>query len=80
MNVPPTLPPVPARRRRMSAYRIICGGFWAAVTLIVGAGAFAEFNIGNTGGGVLCVLIAIPSGWYDYRVWTFKARRLWFFM
>ncbi len=63
----------------MSAYRILCGAFWAALTLIFGIGAFAEFNIGNTQGGVLCVVITIPAAWYDYRIWTFKTNRFWFF-
>jgi len=22
-------------------------------------------------------VIAVLAGWYDYRVWTFRARRLW---
>ncbi|HEY3904733.1 MAG TPA: hypothetical protein VGM14_12560 [Streptosporangiaceae bacterium] len=81
MNTPPDEQPTPIviRVRRMSAYRILCGSFWAALTLIFGIGAFAEFNIGNTGGGVLCVLITIPAAWYDYRVWTFKINRFWFF-
>jgi hypothetical protein len=24
----------------------------------------------------LCFVIAVPAGWYDYRIWTLKARRL----
>lgn len=63
----------------MSAYRILCGAFWAALTLIFGIGAFAEFNIGNAGGGALSAAIAVLAGWYDYRVWTFKINRFWFF-
>jgi hypothetical protein len=81
MSTPPGQQPKPiiVTMRRMSAYRILCGAFWAALTLIFGAGAFAEFNTGNAGGGVLCVLIAVPAAWYDYRVWTFKIHRFWFF-
>ena len=26
---------------------------------------------------VLCFVLAIFTGWYSYRIWTFKARPLW---
>jgi hypothetical protein len=26
----------------------------------------------------VCFVIAAPAAWYDYRVWTLKARRLYF--
>jgi len=38
----------------------------------------AEWVTGIHGGAILCVVLAAGTGWYDYRVWTFKARRLWF--
>jgi hypothetical protein len=34
-------------------------------------------TIGIVGGAVLCLVIAALAGWYDHRVWTFRARRLW---
>jgi hypothetical protein len=49
---------------------------WAVVTLICAAGAVGEFLVGIPAGGVLCLIVAVGSGWYDYRVWTFKSRRL----
>jgi hypothetical protein len=69
---PPDLP----RRRRMSVFRIVCGVLWAAVALICAAGAVGEWLIGIPGGAVLCLVIAVGSGWYDYRVWTYRTRRL----
>jgi hypothetical protein len=27
--------------------------------------------------GVLGAAAAVGCGWYDYRIWTFKAKRLW---
>jgi hypothetical protein len=63
--------------RRMSASRIVCGITWGLIAAITGAGGIAELTIGIVGGAVLCFMIAVPAGWYDYRVWTFRARRLW---
>jgi hypothetical protein len=42
----------------------------------LGAGGVAELTIGQMGGAVLCFVVAIPAAWYDYRIWTLKARRL----
>jgi hypothetical protein len=64
--------------RRMSTRRIIVGITWAVIALILGVGGFAELSAGITGGAVLCFVMAVGTGWYDYRVWTFKAKRLWF--
>jgi len=63
--------------RRMSVRRIICGIIWAVLTVILGAGGVAELTIDNTGGAVLCFVLAVGTGWYDVRVWTLRARRLW---
>jgi hypothetical protein len=76
---PPVSPPPPPdlpRRRRMSVYRIVSGILWGAVALICAAGAVGEWLIGIPGGAILCVVIALGSGWYDYRVWTYRTRRL----
>jgi len=68
---PPDLP-----RRRMSVFRIVCGVLWGAIALICAAGAVGEWLIGIPGGAVLCLVIAVGSAWYDYRVWTYRSRRL----
>jgi hypothetical protein len=73
-----SLPPAPASR--MSRYRIICGIIWAVLAAGIGAGGVGEVSIGNIGGAVVCFVIAIPAGWYDYRIWTLRARRLWLFL
>jgi hypothetical protein len=64
-------------RQRMSGYRIVCGIVWGVLAIGIGAGGIGEVSIGNIGGAVLCFVIAVPAGWYDYRIWTRKARRLW---
>ena len=70
-------PPEPSPpRRRMSVVRIVCGVLWGAIALICAAGSVSEWLIGVRGGAVLCLVIAVGSGWYDYRVWTSRSRRL----
>jgi hypothetical protein len=64
------------RRRGMSVLRIACGILWAVIAVICAIGAVLEWTIGLHAAAVLCFVIAVGSGWYDYRVWTFKARRI----
>ena len=78
-NAPPGVPPPPPDvppRRRMSVVRIVAGVLWGAVALICAAGAVGEWLIGIPGGAILCAVIAVGSGWYYYRVWTYRTRRL----
>ena len=65
----------PPRRRRVGPLRIITGVIWAAIAVICAAGAVGEWLIGLHAAAVLCLVIAVGAAWYDYRVWTFKARR-----
>ena len=75
---PPPEQPPPNRplRGRMSTLRIVAGVLWGAIALICAAGAVGEWLIGIPGGAVLCAIIAVGSGWYDYRLWTRRSRRL----
>jgi hypothetical protein len=61
---------------RLSGVRISCGIIWAVIAAICGAGAVGELTIGNSGGAILCFVVAAGSVWYDVRVWTLRARRL----
>jgi hypothetical protein len=80
---PPVLPPPPepsaqdlaGPRRHLRPLRSIGGLIWAAITVILAVGAVLEFSVGVYAGGVLCLLIAIGTGWYDYRIWRPKTRR-----
>ena len=57
----------------MSGYRIVCGILWAVIAVGIGAGGVAEdLTIDQIGGAVICFVIAIPAGWYDYRIWALK--------
>jgi hypothetical protein len=65
---------------RMTGYRIACGICWAFWTLLFTIGAFASFCAGNAWTGLLALVLAGLAGWYDYRIWALKARRLTFFL
>jgi hypothetical protein len=80
---PPAYPPPDqyAPRRGPRAYsvvRIVCGVLWAAFTIILAVGTVLEWLTGLPAGAILCLVLAIGCAWYDYRIWTFRARRLWF--
>jgi hypothetical protein len=80
---PPVYPPpdqyAPRRRpRAFSVVRIACGVLWAAFTVILAAGTVMEWLTGLHAASIMCLVFAVGCGWYDYRIWTFKARRLWF--
>ncbi len=80
---PPVYPPpdqyAPRRRpRAFSVVRIACGVLWAAFTVILAVGTVMEWLTGLHAASIMCFVFAVGCGWYDYRIWTFKARRLWF--
>jgi hypothetical protein len=60
----------------MNGLRFATAVMWAAITVICAAGAVAELLVGIYGGAVVCLIVAVGSGWYDYRVWKRRARRL----
>jgi len=64
-------------RYRMSGRRVACGICWAIWTL---AFIIGIFSAGSVGGSLLCLALAPLAGWYDYRIWSGKARRLTFFI
>jgi hypothetical protein len=70
------LSPQTSASRGMNGLRIATAVMWAAITVICAAGAVAELLVGIYGGAVVCLIVAVGSGWYDYRVWKRRARRL----
>ncbi len=68
----------PASRPRYSARRVVCGLWWGLGTVL---GAISAL-INLTGSHFLQFLgaaaITALIGWYDYRIWTFKAKWLMF--
>lgn len=60
---------------RMTGYRVACGICWALWTVLLVISAFVSFANGSPI-GILALLIACLTGWYDFRIWTLKARYL----
>jgi len=56
---------------------VICGILWGAVALVFGIGAIYNVSHNTWGEVAFGAVIAALAGWYDYRIWTLKARRLW---
>lgn len=65
-------------RPHYSTRRILCGIWWALGTAICTISALISLFGGHflqfLGAGAIAGLI----GWYDYRIWTFKAKWLMF--
>src|SRR5579862_506722 len=76
MYPPPARDLAGPRLSRGLGLRSVTGVIWAAVTAICAAGAVGELLVGIYGGAVVCLIVAVGAGWYDYRVWKRRARRL----
>jgi hypothetical protein len=66
------------RQPRMTPFRVLCGILWAAIAIGFAIGGIDNAAAGNWGELAGGLIIAGLAGWYDYRIWTLKARRLWF--
>jgi hypothetical protein len=64
------------RLRFIDVLRLGTGVLWGAVTVILMVGGVLELTVHIVGGAVVCFVIGAGAGWYDYRVWKRKARRL----
>jgi hypothetical protein len=64
-----TRKPLPVK---MTGYRVLCGLCWAFWTIVFTVGTFAAPGFGH----VACLVLAVLSGLYDWRIWTRRATRL----
>jgi hypothetical protein len=65
------------RQPRMTVFRAICGVVWAAIAIGFAIGVIVNIaGHGSAGDIIIGAIIAVLAGWYDYRIWTLKARRL----
>jgi hypothetical protein len=65
---------------RMTPYRVVCGICWAVWTLLFGVSALVSLSQGGIGTFFIAGALAGLAGWYDFRIWTLKARRLTLFI
>lgn len=76
--------PVQARAPRRLPYsdgkRVGYGVLWAVWTAVLAIGGFAVFFGGQILSGLVVLILAAIAGRYDYRIWTWRARRLLFFI
>jgi len=65
---------------RMTGWRITCGICWALWTLLLAVSALVSLAHASFGSFLLAGVLAGLAGWYDYRIWALKARRLTLFI
>jgi membrane associated rhomboid family serine protease len=61
---------------RMTVFRVICGIVWGVLAVGFAFGAVYNLVHPNIVQALFGVVFAGLAGWYDYRIWTLKARRL----
>jgi len=79
-----TAQPFPHGIERRQPYspgkRAVYGTLWATWTFLFAIAGFTGLFGGQILGGLLAFAIAGFAGRYDYRIWTWRARRLLFFV
>lgn len=65
------------RRRYGQGRRALYGVIWAAWTAVLVIGGFAALSSGQFA-GLLALALGALAGYYDFRIWTWQAKRLWF--
>lgn len=59
------------------AKRTFYGLLWAGWTALLVIGGFAML-FGGQASGLFGIALGLLAGWYDYRIWAWRARRLMF--
>jgi hypothetical protein len=60
--------------------RIGYGLLWAAWTVVLAIAGFGLLFDGSVFSGLLSLVLAFLAGRYDYRIWSWQAKRLLFFI
>lgn len=78
----PQLPSQPQSLRVGRPYgngrRLFYGSLWGFYTAALVIGSFAAMFGGQVLSGLFGLALGALAGRYDYRIWTWQARRLWF--
>jgi hypothetical protein len=72
--------PRTAVRYKMTPWRAICGVCWAIWTVLFAVAAIAGLSGAGIGQFFGCAVLGGLAGWYDYRIWTGRSRRLTLFI
>jgi hypothetical protein len=67
-----------AVRPPYSARRVLCGIWWGLGTVLCAISALISLTEGHFLQFLGAAAITALIGWYDYRVWTFRAKWLMF--
>jgi hypothetical protein len=70
--------PVVRRAGYGNGKRVAYGLLWAGWTLVLLIGGLAALFGGQVLAGLIGLVLAVLAGRYDYRIWTWQARRLLF--
>jgi hypothetical protein len=74
---PPSHGPAAGQRRWYGhGRRTFYGLLWLAWTVLLATAGFVGLAAGQVLGGLLALVLAGLAGRYDYRIWTWRARRL----
>ena len=65
-------------RPRYTTRRLLCGIWWALGTALCGISALISLFGGHFLQFLGAAAITALIGWYDYRIWTFRAKWLMF--
>lgn len=72
--------PIAARLPYSNNKRVGYGLLWAGWTTVLVIAGFSGLFGGQILGGLLALALGVLAGRYDYRIWTWRARRLLFFI
>ena len=68
--------PLPYSHGKRTGYGLL----WAAWTMVLAIAGFSALFGGQILTGLVALVLAALAGRYDYRIWTWRARRLLFFI
>ena len=77
MEVKPVRPLARTLRRYGNGRRVFYGGLWSLYTLIFAVGTVSALSNGSLLVALLGAGLSCLTGMYAYRIWTWRARRLW---
>jgi hypothetical protein len=67
----------PGRRRYGNGRRVFYAGLWGFYTIALVCGFFGGVAQANVGAALLCLVLAAVTGSYAWRIWMYRAKRLW---